>query len=68
MSVGDLVGIDLDADLVVLSACDTGRGAATLGGDVIGLVRALLAAGARYLVVSLWPVNDEAGCLVMARF
>ncbi|MEU4211549.1 CHAT domain-containing protein [Streptomyces sp. NPDC026206] len=65
LSVGDVVGLDLTADLVVLSACHTGRGTATAGGDVLGLTRAALTAGARHLVVSLWPVDDEAGCLVM---
>jgi CHAT domain-containing protein len=65
LTVGDVMGLDLAADLVVLSACHTGRGTATAGGDVVGLVRAVIAAGARHAVVSLWPVDDEAGCLVM---
>ncbi len=47
LTVADLMGLAIDADLVVLSACDTGRGETTLGGDVVGLVRGLLAAGAR---------------------
>ena len=51
------------ADLVVLSACRTGSGRATAAGDVVGLARAALAGGARHVVVSLWPVDDRAGCL-----
>ena len=44
------------------------RGRATAAGDVIGLTRSLMAAGAAELVVSLWPVDDEAACLTMVRF
>jgi CHAT domain-containing protein len=68
LTVADLMGLAIDADLVVLSACDTGRGDATLGGDVVGLVRGLLAAGARNAVVSLWAVDDEATCVLMSEF
>ena len=68
LTVADLMGLAIDADLVVLSACDTGRGEATLEGDVVGLVRGLLAAGARNAVVSLWPVDDEATCVLMDTF
>ena len=66
--VAELVGLHLGARLAVLSACDTGRGAATLGGDVVGLSRALLAAGVPQTVVSLWPVDDRTACVTMAAF
>ena len=68
LGVGDLVGLDLSADLLVLSACQTGAGTSTHGGDVVGLARAALIAGAANVVVSLWPVDDAVGALVMARF
>ncbi|WP_081655811.1 CHAT domain-containing protein [Amycolatopsis vancoresmycina] len=68
LSVTDLAGLDLDADLVVLSGCDTGRGEVTRGGDVVGLARQLLAAGARSAVVSLWPVDDRSTCVLMDDF
>lgn len=68
LTVGDVMGLDARADLVVFSACHSGRGTATAGGDLIGLVRAAVAAGAKHLVVSLWPVDDEAGCLVVCDF
>ncbi|MFF7971575.1 CHAT domain-containing protein [Streptomyces sp. NPDC007905] len=66
----DLADLLSSADspwLLVLSACDTGRGRATAGGDVLGLSRAALVTGARHAVVSLWPVHDGDGALVMTR-
>jgi CHAT domain-containing protein len=68
LTVSDLIGLRLDADLAVLSACDTGRGTTTLGGDLVGLARGLLAAGVRRCVVSLWPVDDVAACVTMVAF
>jgi CHAT domain-containing protein/tetratricopeptide (TPR) repeat protein len=68
LSVYELMGLRLNADLVVLSACETGRGHATGGDDVLGLTRGLLAAGARAAVVSLWPVNDVSTALLMGEF
>jgi CHAT domain-containing protein len=56
----ELAGLDLwGTQLVVLSACDTGRGDIKLGQGVYGLRRALVSAGAEALVMSLWKVNDE---------
>jgi CHAT domain-containing protein len=68
LTVAELVGLRVGAELAVLSACDTGRGAATLGGDVVGLTRALLAAGVRRMLVSLWPVDDLTACVTMVKF
>jgi CHAT domain-containing protein len=68
LTVADLVGTDTDLELVVLSACDSGRGRATAAGDLIGLTRALMSAGAQRLVVSLWPVDDQLACLTMVAF
>lgn len=68
LTVSDLVGLQIDAELAVLSACDSGRGAASLGGDVVGLARGLIAAGARRSVVSLWPVDDAPACATMSLF
>jgi CHAT domain-containing protein/Tfp pilus assembly protein PilF len=56
----ELAGLDLwGTQLVVLSACETGRGDIRLGQGVYGLRRALVVAGAQTLVTSLWKVNDE---------
>jgi CHAT domain-containing protein len=56
----ELAGLDLwGTQLVVLSACDTGRGDVKPGQGVYGLHRAFLVAGAETVVMSLWKVNDE---------
>ncbi|MFL5343715.1 MAG: CHAT domain-containing tetratricopeptide repeat protein [Hyalangium sp.] len=56
----ELAGLDLwGTQLVVLSACDTGRGEVKLGQGVYGLRRALVVAGAETVVMSLWKVNDK---------
>src|SRR5262249_26051104 len=59
---------DLDADLVVLSACETALGRQAGGEGFLGFAQPLLARGARGLVLSLWRVDDRATALLMARF
>lgn len=68
LDVADLVGLSVTAKLVVLSGCDTGRGAATLGGDLVGLTRSLLQAGVEQVIVSLWPVDDNVAAVTMDLF
>jgi CHAT domain-containing protein len=65
LTVADLMGSDTSIGLASLSACDSGRGRVTASGDLIRLTRALIAAGAQELIVSLWPVDDELACLPM---
>lgn len=62
-----LEDLELTADLVVLSACDTGLGDIT-GDGVIGLSRSLMAAGTPSVVVSLWSVPDAPTADLMTEF
>jgi CHAT domain-containing protein len=65
----ELAGLDLwGTQLVVLSACDTGRGDIKLGQGVYGLRRALVIAGAETVVMSLWKVNDDSTRLLMESY
>ncbi|HKB01969.1 MAG TPA: tetratricopeptide repeat protein [Gemmataceae bacterium] len=58
----------LQADLVTLSGCETGLGERAGGEGYLGFAQALMLAGARATVVSLWPVDDRATTLLMTRF
>lgn len=65
---GEMYGLELNADLVVLSCCQTGLGKVAKGEGIIGLSRALLYAGAKNLMVSLWSVADESTSKLMIDF
>lgn len=65
---GEIYNLSLNADLTVLSACQTGLGKFSKGEGVIGLSRALVYAGARNLIVSFWSVADESTASLMADF
>jgi CHAT domain-containing protein/Tfp pilus assembly protein PilF len=67
LTAGEIFDMKLSADLVVLSACDTGRG--DIKGDgVIGLSRSLISAGVPSVLVSLWAVNDNSTAFLMTEF
>ncbi|HEX7331412.1 MAG TPA: CHAT domain-containing protein [Pyrinomonadaceae bacterium] len=63
----DIYNLKLPAELVVLSACETGLGKDVTGEGLDGITRAFMYAGARRLVVSLWNVNDKATASLMQR-
>jgi len=67
LTVSDMYELGLDAELVTLSACETGLGAVGSGDDVVGLTRGLLYAGASSVVTSLWKVDDESTGQLMAQ-
>ena len=64
----DLYGLRLSADLVCLSACQTGRSWLDSGEEMVSLVRGLFHAGASAVLVSLWPVDDDSTAELMAAF
>jgi CHAT domain-containing protein len=73
LEVHEVFGLTLVADLVVLSACQTGLGSGALadvpaGDDWVGLSRAFLSAGAAHVVATLWPVEDRATADLMEHF
>jgi CHAT domain-containing protein/tetratricopeptide (TPR) repeat protein len=66
--LGEVYNFSLNADLVVLSACETGLGKIARGEGLIGLTRGFLYAGAQNLLVSLWQVNDASTANLMMDF
>ncbi|HET9888749.1 MAG TPA: CHAT domain-containing protein [bacterium] len=64
----EVYGLHLDSDLVVLSACETKQGDRVPGEGVFALSRGFFAAGARRVVASLWPVDDQATAALMSSF
>ena len=67
LTTSELINLTLQAELVVLSCCNTGLGTIT-GDGVIGLARTLITAGVPSAVVSLWPVPDQATSHLMTQF
>jgi CHAT domain-containing protein len=68
LTAAELAGLRMNADLIVLSACDTGAGHFEHGRGLLGLAYAALAAGNRAAVLSLWPIADDTTAPFMARF
>ena len=68
LKVEELFGLRLEADLVTLSACETGLAKALNGDDLVGLTRGFLYAGASNIVASLWEVEDRTTAELMASF
>ncbi|MDQ3042380.1 MAG: CHAT domain-containing protein, partial [Acidobacteriota bacterium] len=68
LRANDIYNMKLPAELVVLSACQTGLGKEVKGEGLIGLTRGFMYAGAKRVVVSLWSVNDKATSDLMTKF
>lgn len=69
LTAAEMFGLPLDqARLVVLSACETGKAEVTGGNEVLGMMRALIYAGAGSLILSYWQVDSDATTLWMESF
>jgi CHAT domain-containing protein len=69
LEVREVYGLDLsNADLVVLSACETNLGELSAGDEIVGLNRAFIYAGSPSILASLWSVEDEAMKDLMVAF
>ncbi len=68
LTVNEVLGLTIEADLVVLSACATGTGRIYRGEGIVGLTRAFMYAGAPRVLCSLWKVDDDATRALMERF
>ena len=64
----DIFNLNLPAELIVLSACETGLGQEVRGEGLVGLTRGFMYAGAPRVLVSLWSVDDAATSELMSRF
>jgi CHAT domain-containing protein len=68
LQMGEIYGLGLRADLVVLSACQTALGREVTGEGIVGLTRAFFYAGARSVVSALWNLNDRFAADFIERF
>lgn len=68
LQVSEMYNMRTNADLVVLSACQTGQGKIVLNEGILGLPRIFFYMGARSVISTLWPVHDKAGAAFMDYF
>ena len=68
LSISEILGLKIQADTVVLSACNTGSGILSRTEGVMSLGRAFMTAGAESVTVSLWQVSDESTQLLMEEY
>lgn len=68
LTVRDISELNLKAELITLSACETGLNKILEGDELIGLKRGFFAAGAKSLILTLWTVNDKATQTLVADF
>ncbi|BAY18762.1 TPR domain protein [Anabaenopsis circularis NIES-21] len=68
LRLNDIFNLDFPADLIVLSACQTGQGKEVQGEGLVGLTRGLMYAGSPRLVLSLWNVDDQGTKELMSEF
>jgi len=68
LTATEVIGLSLKAELVTLSACETGLGKLSSGDEIVGLNRAFFYAGTKALISSLWRISDVASAVTVKRF
>lgn len=68
LRLNEIFNLNLPAELIVLSACETGLGQDIKGEGIVGLTRGFMYAGSPRVIVSLWSVADDATSFLMSRF
>ena len=68
LEAGEIFGMTITADMVFLSACQTGLGKITAGDDVVGLNRSFFFAGTHTVISSLWRVSDVSTAVMIKTF
>lgn len=68
LQVREIYSLKLNADLIVLSACQTGNGALEKAEGLVGLTRSFFHAGAKSVLSAIWSINDRTTALLMERF
>ena len=68
LQVSEMYDLRTRADLVVLSACQTGRGTTVMNEGSLGLPRVFFYMGAKSVISTLWPINDKSGAVLMEHF
>jgi CHAT domain-containing protein len=68
LEVREIFGMNLKANLVVLSGCETGLGKLSTGDELVGLTRAFIYAGTPSVMASLWKVDDASTAHLMSNF
>lgn len=68
LSASDLYGLDLNSQMIVLSACESGIGEVIIGEGTFSIARGFALAGGPSIVTTLWEVNDLAGTKIISSF
>ncbi|MCE7994659.1 MAG: CHAT domain-containing protein [Roseivirga sp.] len=68
LNTREIFNLDVPAEMVVLSACNTGRGEVFTGEGILSLANSFFYAGSKSLVMTLWTANDQSSSLIMDQF
>lgn len=68
MTTAEFSALDMDSDLTILSACESARGDNAIGAGQMGMAQAMMVAGSRQTLTTLWPIVDDAAADFSRRF